>query len=93
LIKLFLIIYLLIRNITRVLPDTCNSGHLFLLSCHERSSDERFYHGLHHLLVLLCISNMIENQKSRVPRHQKIFRQPGCLCEILKAFRPTLADG
>jgi hypothetical protein len=23
----------------------------------------------------------------------KIFRQPGCLGEILEAFRPTLADG
>src|SRR5512142_1297322 len=28
-----------------------------------------------------------------MPEYRKIFRQPGCLREILKVFRPTLADG
>jgi hypothetical protein len=49
-------------------------------------------YGLHHLPA--PFSEKYQDKKSRAPQyHLKIFRQPGCLNEILKAFRPILADG
>lgn len=43
--------------------------------------------------LTLLITVIFKEQKSEVPRYRKIFRQPGCLWEILKVFRPILADG
>jgi hypothetical protein len=49
------------------------------------------------LSVPILLSDVFDRdyakQKSRVPEYRMIFRQPGCLREILKAFRPTLAGG
>jgi hypothetical protein len=43
--------------------------------------------------LLAFTASAFENKKSRTPEYRRIFRQPGCLREILKVFRPILADG